>query len=205
MARLPADVRRAQLVEAAIRVMARDGVARATTRAIVSEAGMPLGFFHYCFRSKQELLQTVMEALVEHSRTAAMQVVGDHRTVRDAIHASLQGYWSHVEANPEEHLLTYELTQFALRQPGFEEAAGRQYAAYLSAMTEFLEAIAGACRIEWTVPLPILARYAHTAVEGVTLLWLVERDSEKAQAVLGEAVDHLAERARPRHAPASPE
>ena len=50
VARIPADERRQQLVEAAIRVMARDSVAQATTRAIVGEAGMPLGVFHYCFR-----------------------------------------------------------------------------------------------------------------------------------------------------------
>ncbi|XIE77716.1 hypothetical protein AB6O49_04510 [Streptomyces sp. SBR177] len=41
MARQSADVRREQLVEAAIRVMIRDGVAKATTRAVVGEAGLP--------------------------------------------------------------------------------------------------------------------------------------------------------------------
>lgn len=199
MARLPADVRRARLVEAAIRVMARDGVAQATTRAIVSEAGMPLGFFHYCFRSKQELLETVVETLVGHSRSAALQVAtGSHRTVREAVLASLEGYWSHVEAHPEEHLLAYELIQYALRRPDLTEAANRKYAACVAAQTEFLEAVAEEAGVEWTVPLPVLARYTHTALEGATLLWLVERDSGTARAVLEETVTHLTGLARPK-------
>ena len=51
MPRIAVDARRELLVEAAIRVMARDGVAKATTRSIVAEAGMALAAFHYSFRS----------------------------------------------------------------------------------------------------------------------------------------------------------
>ncbi|MFB7756763.1 TetR/AcrR family transcriptional regulator, partial [Streptomyces sp. NPDC056121] len=57
MGRMPSAQRRRQLVEAAIRVMARDGVAKTTTRSVVAEAGVSLSVFHYCFDSKQELLE----------------------------------------------------------------------------------------------------------------------------------------------------
>ena len=65
MARMPVEERRQQLVDAAIRVMTRDGVTSATTRAISSEAGLSLSVFHYCFASKQDLLDAVIRQLVE--------------------------------------------------------------------------------------------------------------------------------------------
>ena len=39
--------RRQQLIEAAIRVLQRDGVGHVTTRAIAAEAGAPLASIHY--------------------------------------------------------------------------------------------------------------------------------------------------------------
>ena len=68
MTRMSAAERREQLVAAAIRVMTRDGVVRATTRAIASEAGMPLGVFHYAFRSKAELMAVVTETIAQQSK-----------------------------------------------------------------------------------------------------------------------------------------
>ena len=64
MARMPLAQRRQQLVDAAIAVLTREGVPKATTRAIVAEADTSLSVFHYCFDSKQELLDAVIKTLV---------------------------------------------------------------------------------------------------------------------------------------------
>lgn len=191
MARISADVRRAELVEAAIRVMARDGIARATTRAIVAEAGMQLGFFHYCFRSKEELLQGVIETIAEHNDQATMSVVAPNRSLRDTLGASFRSYLDGVERNPEEHQLTYELTQYAMRQEGLAGVAAKQYETYVASTTQYLAAAAEATGIEWTAPVPVLARYVANLVDGVTLAWIVDRDTAAATAVLDHAVEHL--------------
>ena len=91
MARVSADVRRERLVEAAIRVMVRDGVAKATTRSIVAEADMPLGAFHYCFRSKEELLENVIEAISGHTLDLAMVEMQRPRGLGGAAPGSAQG------------------------------------------------------------------------------------------------------------------
>lgn len=200
MARVSADVRRQELVDAAIRVMARDGVAKTTTRAIVTEADMQLGFFHYCFRSKEELLLQVIETINERNRRAVLDVVEPRRSVRETVRASIQSYWDRVEENPSEHQITYELTQYVLRQPGLEELAHRQYGQYFTAAMSFLEAVSEAARVEWTVPRPVLARYLHSMLDGVTLSWIVDRDSEQTRAVLDEVADHLHSLAKSRRA-----
>ena len=62
MTRIPVADRRTALVQAALRVVARDGVAAASTRRIVGEAGMPLASFHYVFESRDELMAQLIEA-----------------------------------------------------------------------------------------------------------------------------------------------
>ena len=47
-------------VVAAIEVIASEGLARATTRRIAEAADAPLGSLHYCFRSKDELIESVL-------------------------------------------------------------------------------------------------------------------------------------------------
>ena len=64
MARLALADRRAALIGAAVRVIARSGLAAATTRAIVTEAGMPLGSFHYVFDSRDDLITAVIETVM---------------------------------------------------------------------------------------------------------------------------------------------
>lgn len=198
MARIPADVRRQELVDAAIRVMARDGIARATTRAIVAEAGMQLGFFHYCFRSKEELLHGVIETISDHNDQATMSVLAPNGSLRETLTASFRAYLDGVERNPDEHQLTYELTQYAMRQEGLAGVAAKQYETYIASTTQYLTAAAEVAGIEWTVPVPVLARYVANMVDGVTLAWIVDRDSAAAVAVLDQAVEHLVSNASSR-------
>lgn len=72
--------RREELIAAALRVMVRDGVGKATTRAISSEAGMTLGIFHYCFDSREQLLQEVITRITD-SLAAAAGVRSPTRTI----------------------------------------------------------------------------------------------------------------------------
>ncbi|WP_163567348.1 TetR/AcrR family transcriptional regulator [Fodinicola feengrottensis] len=195
---MSAQERRHELIEAAIRVMARDGVAKATTRAIVTEAGMQLGFFHYCFRSKEELLLQVIDTINERNVHAVIGVVRPHSDLRETLRASVGAYWEEVEANPGVHQLTYELTQYALRRPELIELTRRQYANYFRAATGFLEAVAAAAGVEWTVDLPLLARYTYTIIDGATLSWVVDRDGDSARQVLDQFTDYLVASARQR-------
>ncbi|MET7927586.1 TetR family transcriptional regulator [Streptomyces sp. NPDC005349] len=63
MAYVPAATRREQLIEAAVRVIAREGADGATTRKIADEAKAPLASLHYCFQNKENLLLAVFAQL----------------------------------------------------------------------------------------------------------------------------------------------
>ncbi|MGW4379858.1 TetR/AcrR family transcriptional regulator [Kitasatospora sp. NPDC004531] len=197
MTRRSADERREQLIEAAIRVMIRDGVAKATTRAVVAEAGLPLGAFHYCFRSKEELLQSVIERIMVRALAPVAAAGVEGAPVAEIVRAGLHTYWERIRQSPDEHLLTYELTQYALRQPGLADLARRQYAHYLDVTRESLETMARLARIEWSVPIAVLARYGLGVLDGLTLTWLIDRDDEHAVAALDEHAAYLASIAGP--------
>jgi AcrR family transcriptional regulator len=62
--RRSAEERREQLLDAAVEVIAEQGLNRATTRAITDRAGLALGAFHYVFSSKDELLEAVIHRVV---------------------------------------------------------------------------------------------------------------------------------------------
>lgn len=191
-ARMSVEERRARLVDAAIRVMSRDGVPAATTRAIVAEAGMQVSVFHYCFRSKEELVLEVMRVLNERSFTLVADALAARPEPRGMIGAALDTYWQHVLEDPEVHQVTYELTQHALRTRGAEGAAHAQYDAYLEAMSGLLASAAETAGFTWRTPVDVLSRYVLAVVEGVTFQWLVNRDDRSARAVLDALADHLA-------------
>lgn len=191
MARMPSAERRRQLIEAAIRVMTRDGVARTTTRSISAEAGVSLSVFHYCFDSKQALLESVISTITDHYLAVVREAIRPKATLRETIRAGFQAYWDHVSASPGEHMLTYELTQYALRQPGFEHLARRQYELYSDTYTELIEQLRHSMAFEPRVPVPVLARYLAVMTDGLTLNFLVLGDDTAAAGVLDTIADQV--------------
>ena len=192
MARMPSAERRRQLTEAAIRAMARDGVARTTTRSIAAEAGVSLIVFHYCFDSKEALVESVITTLTDHSVSVVKEAIRPRATLEETVRAGFQAYWDHVRAHPDEHMLTYELTQYALRQPGFEHLARRQYELYEEAYARLIDDLCQGMDLRLAVPVPVLARYLAALTDGLTLNYLVLGDTAAWTAILDTVTAHIA-------------
>ena len=197
MARLPVEERRRLLIAAAARVMARDGIAATSTRAITTEADMPRGSFHYCFRSKDELLgelaATVVSDMVQAARAAWSPDVPLDRNLR----SGLRAVWEAGSRHPDEHLVAYELTTYALHDSERAQLARRQYDSYYQQGADYLAFVAENAGIEWTLPMPTLARLLVTVIDGLFLNWLPDRDTEAATDVLDAFADQLAALAKP--------
>jgi AcrR family transcriptional regulator len=191
MARMPVADRREKLIDAAIAVMARDGVANATTRAIVAEAGMQIGVFHYCFRSKDELIGEVARAISARSFGAVGEVLDRTDDPAEVIRGCVDAFWQHIEKDPLAWLLIFELTHFSLRQPGWEAAARANRTRNIDAVAGLLLAVAEKGSLEWRTSIDVLARYVLATIEGITFQWLVHREPDCAQELFGKLVDHL--------------
>ena len=75
MGRVSCAERRAALVRAALRVIHRDGVNGATTRAIVAEAHMSLASFHYAFRSRDEMIRELIAFVVQDEQRVSLEAL----------------------------------------------------------------------------------------------------------------------------------
>ena len=195
MARLSQPQRRRLLLEAAWRVLERDGMAAATTRAICAEAGMPQGAFHYCFTGRDELLREVVSGLLAEQVLASVDAIGDAKSMREAMSGALHAYWAELVQNPGRHQVLYEVTVAVLRDPEQQDIARYQYRRYLEGAEQALAAAAGRRRMSWDLPLPVLARQVVTVLDGLTLHYLVDGDGEAAVAALDAFAGDLARHA----------
>ena len=192
MARISSSERRALLIRAALRVIARHGVSGATTRAIVAEADMSLASFHYAFRSHSEMMTELIQYVVAGQTAAVLAVVPSGADVRSALMAGLDAFLDYVIGDPGHEQVMQELLQHALRTPGFEELARDQYDRYRSAVAELLGAAAANAGVSWSIPVDEVARIVVTVTDGVTLGWLADRDTEGARRILAFAAEAVA-------------
>ncbi|MEV6793597.1 TetR family transcriptional regulator [Streptomyces sp. NPDC051320] len=70
------------VIDAAMTVIAREGVDGATTRKFADEARAPLATLHYCFQAKEKPLWAVFEHLAEVVRSDLAQAnASDHAAI----------------------------------------------------------------------------------------------------------------------------
>jgi hypothetical protein len=117
------------------------------------------------------------------------------------LEAAVAGFWAGVEGAPGAQLLTYEITTYSLRQPRLGPVALRQYAAAHEATATVLSLAADAAGATWLRPVDELAGEVLAFVDGVTLRWLVDRDSSAARNRLQSFLPFLLAQAKAPRAP----
>ncbi|MET7769595.1 helix-turn-helix domain-containing protein [Nocardia sp. NPDC005366] len=203
--RLRAEERRRLLVDAAFVVMARDGVSAATTRAICTEAGMPQSAFHYAFRSKEELLRELTEAVVGAQTSALTDLDVSSGSLRAVMRTAMEQLLAATVTEPGRQAVLYELTLLDLRAPDDPGSLGRwQYRLYTDRAATLLESVTERFDVHWRVPVETLARMVATAVDGTVLAWLADRDTALAAASLQALAEAVVSLAVETNDPASP-
>ncbi|NJP68937.1 TetR/AcrR family transcriptional regulator [Streptomyces spiramenti] len=185
---LSAAARRDLLTQAALRVMKRDGVPAATTRAICAEAGMPHGAFHYCFRSKRELYAALLATDITVAPNAARPVVDPGAPPVENLRVLLRAHWETVAADPDAQRVLTDLTGLALREPALSGLPAREHRGHLARIVAELERFAAEARVEYLRDTSEVAEMVLTVFSGTTTLWLAHRDDGAAR----ETVDRFA-------------
>lgn len=191
MARVSSAERRAALVRAALRVIDREGVHGATTRAIVAEAQMSLASFHYAFRSRDEMIRELIAFVVQDEQRVSLEALDPGSGIRAAVRAGMQAYFDLLRAHPSREQAMQELVQYCLRTPGLDELPRAQYGSYHHTARVLLERGAELTGVEWTVPIEQLARILIAITDGLTIAWLACRDDEAAGLLMDFAADTI--------------
>jgi AcrR family transcriptional regulator len=194
MARIPVEERREALIDAAFRVIGEQGLSRASTRAIVAEAGMSLASFHYAFESRDQLLELLITEVLASEQRAILPANLKGKSLTALLTEGLQGYLNHLRADPGREQAMLELTQYALRS-ALPLAEG-QYVQYTRFALQSLELAAEQTDSEWTVPTSVVARLLVALTDGFTISWLIDRDDAHARASVEAAAIAIASLAK---------
>ncbi len=179
--------RQGEILAAALRVLARDGLAETTTRKIAAEAGVNQALLRYYFGRKDDLLFAVLQEMMRLTREVVREVASTSGSVRQAIAASLRAFWAHVEAAPELQVMQYELTLYALRHPDSAWLAREQYDGYCAVVQTLFEEAYAAAQQTCALPLADLARFVVGGLDGMILQFISDRNVERSRRDL----DHL--------------
>lgn len=71
------EARRAEITQALLTVIAQHGYDKATIQSIALQAGLAPGLIHYHFKSKQEILVSLIEMMANVARSRYEQILGD--------------------------------------------------------------------------------------------------------------------------------
>ncbi|WP_026373557.1 TetR/AcrR family transcriptional regulator [Agrococcus lahaulensis] len=191
MTRKPASARRQDLVEAGLRVIAREGMHGATVRAIVAEAGVPLATFHYIFASRDEMIGEAYAYIAEVPGTGA--ALPDGATLEDVVRASFLRWFERFLEHPEYELAIMEVMAYCSRTPSLAHLPGKVQEHYLEALGELLEHVRSELGIAApAVPTRDVARLVLHATDGLTYAWLRTRDSDASLRWIDAVVPMLA-------------
>ncbi|WP_040160101.1 TetR/AcrR family transcriptional regulator [Mobilicoccus massiliensis] len=183
MPRVPADRRREQLIGATIDLAIEEGLAAASVRRIAERANVSLGVVHYCFSSKEALINAVAESFLNPiiGPVAEALEAAEGKPLRDKARTAIQTFWDTTISDPGRQLLSYELASWSVRGDG--EAARLLYTTYLDVIEAFIVEGLG---IQGTdeVSTRTIARMVLTLTDGAMLAWLVDRDDEATDAVV---------------------
>ncbi|CCE76569.1 TetR/AcrR family transcriptional regulator [Clavibacter nebraskensis] len=189
------DARRAELLDAAVRVMAVTGVAGASTRAITAEAGLAHGAFHYCFGVREELLGALLRQEVE-AVVAQLAAAEDPAgaPLGEVVALTLRAELDRVRREPDRQRVLLDLASAVQRIPALADLPAWEHGRYVEetrrrfAAAGLDEERAGRC-----------AALAVAGMQGIIGAWLACRDAgadaaaERAVADLSRAVALLAE------------
>lgn len=188
--------RRTDLVEAALRVMRREGASTMTTRAVAAEADVPHGSVHYAFSGKAPLLQAVMAADTNSAAQLFTTVAAEGGSPAEVLDRAFRGYIDRLVADPETELVMQELTLMGARDPALTPLVADWNAAYRINLARLLDELATRHARTWDAPVRVIVEQLLGVLFGCTVSWLVDRDEALLRATLTDAARVAATRLR---------
>jgi AcrR family transcriptional regulator len=174
------EERRAVIIAAAVRVLAREGITETTTRKIAAEAGANQAMISYYFGGKDELLYAVLQEMMRRTEEIARASLPVPQRFNEALPGAIEAFWAHVEQAPELQVMQYELTLYALRHPESAWLAQRQYAGYCAIVAELIREVSVATGEPTAEPPDALARFIVGGLDGLILQFISDHDVARA-------------------------
>jgi AcrR family transcriptional regulator len=181
----------AHIVEATMRVLARQGYAHTSLMDIANEVGMSKGAVHYHFPTKEALITQVLETACDAvaERTRRVWPAGENPLL--AMRASLHELWRVRAALSDEVKVVADLLAQGLHDDKLREPLATYYRFAFSQVEEHLRVNAQALGLRPKIDPSFIPRILHALLDGLLLQKIVDPDSIRDEQVL-EAIETLA-------------
>ena len=185
------EISASQIVQAAIRVLARQGYANTSLLDIAKEAGMSKGAVHYHFPTKEALLQVVLSTALEavQQRTIDAWTGGDNPFV--SLRRSLETLWQVRAERSNEALVVADLLALSLNDERLRPQLASYYEEAANQIVAYLEPNLMDLGIQSKVPMSILPRLVLGLLDGLVMQAFVDPDALSPDEVV-EAIETLA-------------
>lgn len=182
----------ASIVDAAVRVIARQGYARTSLMDIANEVGMSKGAVHYHFPTKEALMAQVLQTACDAVATRTRGAWIESGNPGDALRSSMRELWAvraqlSDEAKVVADLLAQSLHDHTLRAPLAEyyRFAGAQVEQHLR---EHIETLGLEPKVEYAK----ISRLLHAMLDGLMLQKIVDPEAIHEEFVI-EALETMAQ------------
>ena len=167
----------ASIVDAAMRVLARQGYARTSLMDIASEVGMSKGAVHYHFPTKEALMGQVLQTACDTVATRTLDALTQGGNPLEALRSAIRVMWRaraelSDEAKVVADLLAQSLHEHSLRPPL------AQYYRFASAQVE--EHLAGhlsALGLQPKIHISKIPRVLNAMLDGLLMQKIVDPDA----------------------------
>jgi TetR/AcrR family fatty acid metabolism transcriptional regulator len=181
------EFRKQSICDAAMKVVARKGIKNVTVQDIADEAGVAKGTIYIYFQSREEILDTAMDAAMERLLEKLSQACQSCRGFRDVLERRIRTQIQHFEENRDFFRMYLAMSE-PLGERRLRKAA--RYQAYLAHLEEQLREARERGEIR-DVPLERLAVSISSVVRDIVLHRIIEREPPPLDDDVHFAVDFI--------------
>jgi AcrR family transcriptional regulator len=166
----PAADRRAQIVDAAARVLGRQGYEATSMKEIADEAGVSSGLLHYYFGTKEDLLAAVVRSIHEELMAEWRATMAGLDDPLEKVAAGTRHCARRVAEKPGHFKAIFDLYALALRNPTIAERVKALVDEFVAEIAQVVRDVTAEMPTPSPIPADDLALALAGAVDGIALL-----------------------------------
>jgi AcrR family transcriptional regulator len=171
------EISAAHIIEAATRVMARQGYAHTSLMDIAKEAGMSKGAVHYHFPTKEALTAVVLQSACDAVATRTRQAWTEGESPFEALQSSLRELWRVRQERTDEATVVADLLAQSVHDDKLRAPLAAYYRFATGQVQEHLAQHLSSLGLRPRVPAEALSRVLHAILDGLTMQLLVDPEA----------------------------
>ncbi len=166
-----------QIIDAAIRVIAREGYARTSLLEIAKEAGMSKGALHYHYPTKEALIHAVLETACNVVQARTIEAWSPSDDPFEALRKSLEELWATRAERTDEALVVADLLALSLYDQSLRPRLAEFYELGARQIRQYLEDNLISLGLQPRISLDLLPRIVIGMLDGLVMQAFVDPDA----------------------------